>query len=493
MTDAAPAPTQPSPEERGARARQVAGVVARRGPIIAACAVLIPVLAYVLVAVQPREHRASAIVQPAPLIPSNVVVSSSIVPTGWFASPSASFVALLAKTPPVRIETARLLNRPAAQLGAVDATAQKKTGWVTIGVTARSAREAVDGANAFASATAQNLRLRTRRAVTVLIGNVQGQLATARDPVARGQIRAQLAALRAFRPADAQPIQVIAPAVAATPVSNNPGLAAALAFVFALYLGWRLARLAERADESIHEPDEVERVAEAPLLTAFHSKGATGPEPFLRLRDSIVHLTGQTGRATLVVTSPRNGEGRTSIAIGLAKAYTAAGRSVALVDGDFRDPQIATRVVVSPQPGLADVLAGASLSDTLHVGLHPRLSVLPAGDAAAAQADLLGSERMGFVLRELASRFEIVVVDTAPLLAASDALALVNQASGVVLVARIDQTSRRALRRAAQILRRAGANVLGSVATGLHADTVRLPAKLSRPVEQPMAVQAPGG
>jgi Mrp family chromosome partitioning ATPase len=139
------------------------------------------------------------------------------------------------------------------------------------------------------------------------------------------------------------------------------------------------------------------------------------------------------------------------------------------------------------------VLAGARLSDSLHVGLHPGLTVLPAGDAAAANADLLSSERMAHVLQELASRFEIVVVDTAPLLAASDALALVHQASGVLLVARIDQTSRHALRRAAQILRRAGANVLGSVATGLHADTVR-PAKVpSRPAEQRVAVQAPGG
>jgi capsular exopolysaccharide synthesis family protein len=454
--------------------------------------VLIPVAIYILVALQPRRHHAAVIVQPAPLIPSDVIVSNQ-VPAGWFASPSASFVALLAKTPPVRIEVARLLHRPAAQLGSVDATPQKKTGWVTVGVTADSSRAAVDAANAFATAIGQNLQLRTRKAVSVLTGSLEEQLAKARDRDARGQIRAQLVAFRAFRPEGAQAIQVIAPAVGSTPVSNNPGLAAAIALVFALFVGWRLALLAERADDSIHEPEEVERVVGASLLTAVQGSGNTSPEPFLRLRDSLVHLGGQAGPATLVVTSPHRGDGRTSVAIGLAKAYTASGRTVALVDSDFSDPQVATRMVVAPRPGLADVLAGGSLSAALHVGLHPGLTMLPAGLAQPGTAELVGSERMKLLLRELASRFDVVIVDTPPLFAVSDALALVHSAAGVLMVARVDHTSRRALQRATQILGRAGANLLGAVVTGAHAESRRRPSVLSRPAARRIVVHAPGG
>src|SRR5438094_7578756 len=147
MSEASPAPTAPSPEERGARARELAGMLTRRALIIGACAVLIPIAVFILVELQPKQYRAAVIIQPAPLIPPDVVVSSQ-VPSGWFVSPDASFVALLAKTSPVRIEAARQLDRPAAQLGSLSATAQKKTGWVTVTATAESSRAALNETNA---------------------------------------------------------------------------------------------------------------------------------------------------------------------------------------------------------------------------------------------------------------------------------------------------------------------------------------------------------
>ena len=467
-------------------------VLARRAPIIAACAVVVPAVVYILVASQPKEHRAAVLVQPAPLVPPDVIVSSQ-VPSGWFLSPSADFVALLANTPPVRIEAARLLNRSPVELGKVSTTAHRRTGWVTVAVTARSSPVAIASANAFATAIGENLQLRTRNAIAILRGNLQQQLGKARDLAERGQIRAQLAAFRAFRPKDSEPIQVIAPAVAATPVSNRPALAAAAALILALFGGWRLARLVERADDRIHDPEEIEAVVGTPLLTAIQGSGNTSPEPFLRLRDSIVHLGGQDRHATLVVTSARAGEGRTSVAIGLAKAYTAAGRNVVLVDADLRDPQVAELLSVAARPGLADVLAGGSLSSALRAGRHPGLSVLPAAVPEHDASDLVGSERMRLVCQELAARFDVVIVDTPPLLAASDALGLVQEASGVVLVVRMDHTSRRALQRSAQILGRAGANVLGPVATGVQVTGPGLPSVLSDLPRRRLVAHAPGG
>src|SRR4051795_3387622 len=168
MTDASPATTAPTLEERGARARQVAGVITRRALIFGACVVLIPVAVYILVAAQSKEHRATVIVQPGDLIPSEVVVSTALVPPGWSASPSPNFVALLAKTPSVRIDAAHLLKRSPTALGSIDAQPLKKTGWVTIAVRAKSPSVAVNGANAVAAATGLDLQARTRKAVALL-------------------------------------------------------------------------------------------------------------------------------------------------------------------------------------------------------------------------------------------------------------------------------------------------------------------------------------
>jgi capsular exopolysaccharide synthesis family protein len=491
MTDPAPVAAESPEDERGARARQIAGVISRRALIIGSCAVLIPLAVFILVSAQPRQDRAEVLIQPGPLIPSEVLVSSQ-VPSGWFSSPNGSFVALLAKTPPVRIEAGRLLNRPAAELGSVQATPHKKTGWVTIAVTSDSPREAISAANAFASATGQNLRLRTKRAVATLTSSLENQFATEKNPAIRAGIREQLGAFRAFRPSDAEPIQVIAPAVDSAPVSNNPALAAAIALLIALFIGWRLAQLAERADDRIHDPEEVEEVVGASLLTAI-PEGLSGPEPFLRLRDSLIHLGGAGERATLVVASPGKGDGRTSVAIGLAKAYTAAGRDVVLVDSDLRDPQLATQLVVAPIPGVADVLAGERLDGALHGGLHPGLTVLPAGQPGPVTADLVGSGRMAPLLEQLEARFDVVIIDTPPLFEASDALALVHAATGVLLVARVGHTTVRALKGARQILTRAGARILGPVATGVDADHRMLPLPLADPPDRNPVAQAAGG
>jgi Mrp family chromosome partitioning ATPase len=100
---------------------------------------------------------------------------------------------------------------------------------------------------------------------------------------------------------------------------------------------------------------------------------------------------------------------------------------------------------------------------------------------------------MTSVLRELSERFETVVIDTPPLLAVSDALPLVAKASGVVVVARIDHTMRGALSRAVQILKGAGANVLGPVATGASTHPRAVESVAAYAPEPEPALHSPGG
>src|SRR5262249_53880554 len=132
-------------------------------------------------------------------------------------------------------------------------------------------------------------------------------------------------------------------------------------------------------------------------------------------------------------------------------------------------------------------LAGGDLDQALHAGVHPNLTILPAGVPRRQAIDLAGSDRMAALLHELRDRFDVVIVDTPPLLVASDALALAKDADGVVLGARIDPASRGALERAALVLRRAGGNLLGPVMTGMRADRHRAAAPARTPAE-PTAV-----
>jgi receptor protein-tyrosine kinase len=272
-------------------------------------------------------------------------------------------------------------------------------------------------------------------------------------------------------------------------------MAAAVSLAFALLVGAWLVRFAERADRSMHRPEDVELAAGAPLLAAIPGGERASPEPFLRLRDAIVYLGGQRTRSTLIVTSPMGEEGRTSVAIGLAHACVAAGRSVVLVDADLRNPQIASRSGVPPGVGLADVLIGGDLEAALQAdgGAGTGLTILPAGSPGPRSPDLLASARMASVMRELSERFDTVVIDTPPLLAFSDALPLLPGASGVVLVARIDHTMRGALSRAVQILKDAGANVLGPVATGASAHPRAAESVAAYAPEPEPAFHAPGG
>jgi capsular exopolysaccharide synthesis family protein len=173
-------------------------------------------------------------------------------------------------------------------------------------------------------------------------------------------------------------------------------------------------------------------------------------------------------------------EGRTTVALGLARAFAAGGRKVLLVDADVREPQIAERTHVRAAPGLADVLRGHDLIDALQGREQESLTVLPAGAVDENTPDQLRSPAAAALLEHLAGRFEIVVFDTPPLLAVSDALALGAHVSGVVLVARIDSTPHRALRRAVRILGDAGANLFGPLAVDAPDDTAQaMPFELS--------------
>jgi uncharacterized protein involved in exopolysaccharide biosynthesis/Mrp family chromosome partitioning ATPase len=226
------------------------------------------------------------------------------------------------------------------------------------------------------------------------------------------------------------------------------GLTLAVAGVLGLFAALALAYVLERLDRRLRRPEEVEHrlgtpclgqvPRQSPMDRAAWMMGGAVEEDMRSLRMAI-SLTGPAaaaGPTVVCVTSSRPGEGKSTLCLWLA-ATAAAGRRVVLVDADLRRPRLAalTGGTAAGGPDLADLLAGgASLDDTLRPGPVAGLSVLPGRALGAAAADRLAAPAFQEMLDALRDRFDLIVVDTPPVLPVADAR-LVTPYADVVLYA----------------------------------------------------------
>jgi len=174
------------------------------------------------------------------------------------------------------------------------------------------------------------------------------------------------------------------------------------------------------------------------------------------------------------------GSGKSTVARNLALAYLEAGVSVALVDADLRRPSLAADFGLSNEPGLADVLSDRrSVGEVMRVvrqrrnGAAPRpdastrfgLTLVSSGKLTGDPAALLGGSQLVRVISLLRASHEVVIIDSPPLLAVSDAVALLAAVDGVLLVTRLRTTPISAVEQLNDLLERVrGANILGVVA-----------------------------
>ncbi|HEX8374056.1 MAG TPA: CpsD/CapB family tyrosine-protein kinase, partial [Geminicoccaceae bacterium] len=172
--------------------------------------------------------------------------------------------------------------------------------------------------------------------------------------------------------------------------------------------------------------------------------------------------SGLNGGRVLAVTSALPGEGKTTIATALACVLAADGHDVLLVDADLRRPSAHRALGLSAARGLTDVLSGDADLDAMLLG-EPgsRLRVLPAGTRQASPVGLLASAEAAGLIAELRRRFDVVILDTPPLLPVADARVLARLADEVVLVLRWGRTRRSAARLALRHLVESGATVAG--------------------------------
>ena len=203
-----------------------------------------------------------------------------------------------------------------------------------------------------------------------------------------------------------------------------------------------------------------------PHLVALTSPGSFAAEQYQGLRLTIERLRRGRTLQVLAVTSPAAGEGKTLTAINLAGALARGGDDarVLLIDADLRRPAVARQLAINDDAkGLTEVVENAAATiDSVTQKLKPyNLSVITAGFRSAAVHHILRSPRLEVVLAEARQRYDFVVLDTPPLLPVFDSALLANAVDGVLMVVAANQTPRKLLGEALNLLD--PAKVLGIV------------------------------
>lgn len=280
------------------------------------------------------------------------------------------------------------------------------------------------------------------------------------------------------------------------PPESGRRIAPVAASVFPLSLllglagGMGLAYVAERADKKYRSPDELRQQLGvpvmgcvpsirgpattdgmaspfAPQLCAFHRPRSSEAEAYRGIRTAIYFGAGGNGKGpcTIQITSPTAGDGKSTTAANLAISVAQSGKTCLLIDADLRRPQIHSLFSAPVERGLATIMAQESevddaIVDSGIVGLW----LLPSGPIPPNPSELLTSPRLGELLETLRQRYDMIIIDSPPMLAVTDPSMVATLADGVVLTVRLAKNRRPEVERSLEILQGLDARVLGVVA-----------------------------
>jgi capsular exopolysaccharide synthesis family protein len=245
-----------------------------------------------------------------------------------------------------------------------------------------------------------------------------------------------------------------------------------------LILGLLAASLREILDTTVRSVDALRRVGNCPVLghigrdpgarksplIAANNAQSVRSEAFRQLRTNLQFIDVARPANVLVVTSAIATEGKTTTAINLGIAFAEAGRRVLLVDGDLRRPRIAEYLGIETAAGLTNVLAGhVDVTDVLQPWGGGGLTVLASGTVPPNPSELLGSQTMIELMARLRKRFDVILIDTPPLLPVTDGAVAAAHADGAVLVVRFGRAKRHQIASALNSLRSVDARILGTV------------------------------
>jgi exopolysaccharide transport family protein len=267
------------------------------------------------------------------------------------------------------------------------------------------------------------------------------------------------------------------------PSSPNVPMNLALGLLVAVGAGLAGVVLAEKLDSGLATGEDVEsklaypHVGSIPLVSSIADDAdrRTPPAEFLlqkplsafaeairALRTSILFSRVGQNVAVIAVTSTLPGEGKTTTAVSLARSAAQAGQRVIIIDCDLRRRAVNRLFGIEPERGLMDVLNGvASLEATLYHDEPSGAYVLPLTHTSFTPKDVFNSQAMDSLLGTLRANFDLVILDTAPVLAVADTRVLASKADAVLFLTRWRATPRKAVTNALRLLESSGAHIAG--------------------------------
>lgn len=207
-------------------------------------------------------------------------------------------------------------------------------------------------------------------------------------------------------------------------------------------------------------PDSDELTEEKILLA---NTDHVSQEAIRQMRTNLRFVNIDSPPRSIIVTSAEPGEGKSTVSTSIARALADANEPVILIDADLRRPTIAKKFKLDSKVGLTQVLAGqVELAEAVRQFEDTQLFILPAGRIPPNPSELLGSDKMRQLIKELAQEFT-VVLDVPPVLPVTDAALLSTAVDGVVLVGSVGKTRKENLSEATKNLKKVGARILGVV------------------------------
>ncbi|HEV2136863.1 MAG TPA: polysaccharide biosynthesis tyrosine autokinase [Terracidiphilus sp.] len=272
-----------------------------------------------------------------------------------------------------------------------------------------------------------------------------------------------------------------------------------LAFLYSLLLAIGAVILWDRLDTTLRDPKEASRFLQTDVIAtmpidkvavqlprpkfsaassqfvfsngakekgngSYYGSSSSFDEAVRTLRNTILLSDFESRLHSIALTSATPSEGKTTVAVHLAIAHADHGKKTLLVDGDLRRPSLHSKFGLSPNEGLANVLTGEL---SWHDAVIPiegtaNLSLLPAGLGSHRAADLIGP-RLAMLLDEFGKEYDMVILDSPPLLGFAESLQMASAADGVLIVSRAADTKRRLVAEVIATLRRVHANIIGVV------------------------------
>jgi tyrosine-protein kinase Etk/Wzc len=282
----------------------------------------------------------------------------------------------------------------------------------------------------------------------------------------------------------------------------------ALGVVLGLGLGLGLVFLLESQDTSLKSQQDIEAYVNLPVLAAIPSIQVNGKtraltrapengrcyggrllsqieagshiyEAYRALQVKFAMVNGKTVLKSILVTSANAAEGKTLTAINMAHAFAQNGIKTLLVDCDLRHPMLHHIFGVQQTPGLSEVLCNeivlaekVAMSWAAAIPENPNLFVFPSGAVPLNPYELLNSQRMREALAAFKRQYDLVILDSPPLMAATDSIVLGNEVDGVCLVIKAGCTRQETAIRAKKLLENGQTNIIGTILNDIDARAV---------------------